>query len=245
MLTRRLRRLAWGLGCVLAGVLAGCIHEPQLQPRADAKSLAGDPSAAVAEAAGVRLIADGAAWNGDPSNLEGRLTPVAIWLENNSGRTLTIRYSSFDLQGGSRFQYAALGPVNMRNVAEAQPRCVTGYAPGYWSLGFGWGWGPFYGARYGYPWAAPWGPSPYYDPFYAPFYGPTPYVQCDKPLPTQDMVQRALPAGTLENGGSVSGFLYFQGVSARERQVTLQASLVDASTGQPFAQLAIPFQVHR
>lgn len=234
-----------GLGLVLAGVIAGCIPETQLQPRPDARSLAGEPSAAVAEAQGVRLIADGAAWKGHPSNLERRLTPVEVRLENHSGRTLSIRATSFDLLGESRFQYAALEPLKMKDADEAQPRCVAAYTPGYWRLNAGWAWGPHRGWRHGSPWRTPWWPNPYYDPFYDPFYGPAPYVRCDEPLPTKDMMQRALPEGTLENGGTISGFLYFQGVGERERQVTLQARLVDATTGEPFGQLSIPFQVHR
>ncbi len=240
MRARGLRRLGLGLGCVLVGTIAGCIHEPQLQPQPNARALAGEPSAAVAEAAGVRLIADGAAWKGHPSNLERRLTPVEIRLENQSGRSLSVRYSLFDLLGASHFQYAALAPMSMKNAPDAQPHCVVGYMPGYWSLGATWAWGPHRGWGYGYPW---W-PGPYYGPFYDPFYGPTPYVQCDEPLPTRDMVKQALPEGTLENGGTVSGFLYFQGVGEREPQVILQARLVDAATGEPFGQLTIPFQVH-
>jgi hypothetical protein len=198
----------------------------------------------VAEASGVRLIADGSAWKGHPSNLERRLTPVEIRLENHSGRTLSVRYTAFDLQGESRFEYAALAPMSLKDSPDAQPVCVTGYTPGYWSLGASWGWGPRRGWRYGAPWRRPWA-SPFYDPFYDPFYGPAPYVRCDEPLPTRDMMQRALPEGTLDNGGTVSGFLYFQGVGERERQVTLQAHLVDATTGEPVAQLSIPFQVRR
>src|SRR4051812_27484775 len=71
-----MRTRGLGIGLILAGVVAGCIPETQLQPQPDARSLAGEPSAAVAEAQGVRLIADGAAWKGHPSNLERRLTPV-------------------------------------------------------------------------------------------------------------------------------------------------------------------------
>jgi hypothetical protein len=223
-------------------VMAGCIPEAQLQPRSDAHSLAGDTSAAVAVAAGVRLIADGAAWKGHPGNLERRMTPVEVRLENQSGRTLSIRYELFDLVGESRFHYAALSPPEMEEAPDAGPTCVAGYMPGYsWGLhmswGAGWGW-------YHSPWY-PWWPGPYYDPFYPPPYWPPPYVRCEEPLPTEDMLKRALPEGRLENGGTVAGFLYFQGVADRERQVILQARLVDANTGEGLGALTIPFQVRR
>jgi hypothetical protein len=57
------------------------------------------------------------------------------------------------------------------------------------------------------------------------------------------MLRQALPEGTLEEGGSVTGFLYFQDVSEREGRVTLQARLVDARTGEQFGTLSIPFDV--
>lgn len=230
----RMRRS--GLAVVMMLVMAGCVPKVQLQPRSDAHSLAGDTSAAVAEAAGVRLIADGAAWKGHPGNLERRLTPVEIRLENQSGRTLRVRYEFFDLVGESRFRYAALSPLEMRKAQDAAPTCVAGYVPSY-PWGLSWGWGPYWGMWHRAPWY-PWGPGP----FYGPYYGP-PYVRCEEPLPTEDMVKRELPEGRLENGGTVAGFLYFQGVAHRERQVILQAQLVDATTGERFGVLTIPFQV--
>lgn len=232
-----------GLGVVLMLVMAGCIPEARLQPRPDARSLAGNTSAAVAEAAGVRLIADGAAWKGSPRNLERRLTPVEIRLENQSGRPLSIRYELFDLVGESRFHYAALSLLDMEEARDAGPVCVSGYVPGY-SWGLYASWGSRWGWRSRVPWR-PWWPGPFYDPFYDPYYGPPPYVRCEEPLPTEDMLARALPEGSLENGGTVAGFLYFQGVAEREHQVILQARLVDASTGEPFGELRIPFQVRR
>lgn len=236
------RRVGLGLG-VLVLATAGCIPEARLQPRPEARSLAGERSAAVAESTGVRLIADGDAWKGHPGNLERRLTPVEVRLENHSGRPLSIRYEHFDLLGQSRFRYAALSPLLMQEASEAGPVCVARYAPSY-SWGLYTSWGPRWGWRSPSSWR-PWWPGPYYDPFYDPFYGPGPYVRCEEPLPTQDMMERALPEGNLEDGGTVSGFLYFQGVADRERQVTLQVQLVDASTGEPFGELSIPFQVRR
>ncbi len=223
-------------------LLAACIPETQLRPRADARQVPGDTSAAVAEAHGVRLIADGAAWKGRPGDLERRMTPVEVRVENHSGRTLNIRYANFDLLGASRFHYAALSPERIQESGNAQPQCVAAYTPGYWGL-YG-AWGPRWGWRHNTPWRYPW-PGPYYDPFWDPFYGPAPYTRCEEPLPTRDMTERALPEGTLEDGGTVSGFLYFQGIGDRERQVILHAQLVDAKTNQPFGELSIPFQVRR
>ncbi|HEX8697999.1 MAG TPA: hypothetical protein VF815_04130 [Myxococcaceae bacterium] len=228
-----------GLWVVALGLLAGCIPEARLQPLPEAQSLVGDTSAAVAEAQGVRLVADGAAWDSYPQNLERRLTPVEVRLENHSGRPLSIRYEHFDVEGSSRFQYAAIPPMSLDEATRNNfPVCAARYSPQTWD--YRWGW-------YGRGWARTplsleW-PNPFYDPLYDPFF--TPNVRCEEPLPTQDMLKQALPEGTLENGGTVAGFLYFQGVTEREKQVTLQAQLVDARTGEPFGSLSIPFEVAR
>jgi hypothetical protein len=222
-------------------IAVGCIPEAQLQPRPDARALAGDTSAAVAEAVGVRLVADGASWDAHPGNLERRLTPVEIRVENRSGRPLSIRYIHFDLVGSTNFRYAALSPLALDEANDNSPLCTAGYTPGHW--GFSIGWGPY--RRWGaYSWAQPWGPGPYHDPFWGPYYGPH-SARCEEPLPSRDMLELALPEGTLDNGGIVSGFLYFQGIADREQQVSLQARLVDATTGEPFGELLIPFQVRR
>ncbi|MFL5356564.1 hypothetical protein [Archangium sp.] len=62
-------------------------------------------------------------------------------------------------------------------------------------------------------------------------------------LPTVDMLRQAFPEGVLKNESSWTGFLYFESLGADERQVTLEARLVDASTGETFTTLRIPFQV--
>jgi hypothetical protein len=228
-----------GLWVVAIGLIAGCIPEARLQPLPDARSVAGDTSAAVTEAHGVRLVADGAAWQGHPSNLERRLTPVQVRLENHSGRPLSIRYELFDVEGGSRFHYAALSPPALEEVAgDGSPVCTASASSREWKSPKEW-------TRQDWdsPWVRPDWSNPFYDPYYDPFHR-TP-VRCAEPLPTRDMLEQALPEGTLEDGGTVAGFLYFQGVADREKQVTLQARLVDARTQEALGTLSIPFQVHR
>jgi hypothetical protein len=61
-------------------------------------------------------------------------------------------------------------------------------------------------------------------------------------LPTEDMLSKALPEGVLQEGGKVAGFVYFRSVTAREPKVEFEMTLADASDGQTFASVAIPFQ---
>jgi hypothetical protein len=246
-------RASW---LALAALLlaAGCVTPTTLQPLPSTPTT--QTGAAIAEAEGVRLVADGDAWRGNPSDLERIVTPVQVRLENQSGRPLRIEYESFTLRGNSQFEYAALSPFELSEEGTA---AVGGSGPEgnvAMSLGMGvgvrsrWGWGP--GA---FGWGRPWGlgafGSGWYDPwygpgFYDPFWGPSAswYARPPpEPLPTRDMLRKALPEGTLDPGGTLTGFIYFQNVSEREGSVTLQARLVDARTGEQFATLSIPFGV--
>ena len=56
------------------------------------------------------------------------------------------------------------------------------------------------------------------------------------------MLSEALPEGVVQDGGSVSGFVYFQSVTGRESAVQFEMNLVDASGGEAFGVIAIPFQ---
>jgi hypothetical protein len=236
---------------------AGCLTETKLQPLPSARGVTED--AALAEAQGIRLVAEGDAWRGTPKALERYLTPVRVQLENRGERPVRIAPEHFELVGGSRFRYAALSLFELHKADDATATggsgaAGTGQEEGEArtraedsarahahnsTLTLGWG-GP---GRPG-PWG-PWGWSGYYDPFWDPFYGPNTRWREPEPLPTQDMVRQALPEGTLEPGASISGFVYFHDVSAREGNVTLEARLVDARTGEQFGTLAIPFSVER
>ena len=77
---------------------------------------------------------------------------------------------------------------------------------------------------------------------YDPLYYDTMYSRWPERLPTQDMLSEALPEGAVQDGGSVSGFVYFQSVTSRESAVQFQMNLVDASDGTAFGVIAIPFQ---
>ena len=225
---------------------AGCLSETKLQPLPSARGVTED--SALAEAQGIRLVADGDAWRGTPDSLERYLIPVRVQLENHGERPLRISPEHFELVGGSRFRYAAMPLFELHKADDATATGGSGLeedveattrAQGHnTTTTLGWGGG----GRPG-PWG-PWGWSGYYDPFWDPFYGPQSRRE-PEPLPTQDMVRQALPQGTLEPGGTLSGFLYFHDVSSREGSVTLEARLVDARTGEQFGTLAIPFSVER
>jgi hypothetical protein len=244
-----MRKMLLLLPLVAAAGLFGCATEPVLVPGPGASQPAGAPQVAFADVSGVRLWANGDAWQGTPSSLEQVLTPVQVTLENHSGQPIRIAYKDFTLLGGTGFRYAALPPFSMQGTAVStaeQPgayvpaafrpsavsplrprfrsdrflvaRPYVGFYPGFSAWPYGWEWDPFY-----------------YDRWYASW--PT-------PLPTRDMLEEALPEGVVEDGGRISGFIYFQ-QTTREQQVQLQFQATDAKTGQVLGTGSVPFVVVR
>lgn len=233
-----MRAREWGIAVLLLAV--GCVStETRLWPSTGAEVVQhGHRMAAVAEQQGVHLLADGDAWRGYPSDLESRLTPIYVRLENGSGRPLRLSYTDFSLVGQtSHFRYTALPPLSPHSQGSTRRIEPSSWQVGVgYGWGLGWGWGPYWGWGWGYPYVG--GP---YGPYY-PYAWGYPY---EVPLPTEDMLTRALPEGELDPGGALDGFLYFQGVIRRESAVSLQVRLVDARTNEPFGTLDIPFQVHK
>jgi len=68
------------------------------------------------------------------------------------------------------------------------------------------------------------------------------YESSPERLPTPDMLSQALPEGLVQDGGNVTGFLYFPSVTGSEPAVELDMTLSDASDGEAFGHIAIPFQ---
>lgn len=233
--------LAAGLG--VGGGVLGCAAHSQLVPAPDAERVTED--AAAATASGVRVVADPDAWRGQPGDLEWVMTPVHVRVENHSGRTLRIRHADFALAGDSGFRFAAISPFTPWGqgleaaTAQQEPWRRTaprfGWQVGPWGYWGRYSWGPGWGPGWG-PWG-PYGPGGYGPPWYGP-YGP---MATAEPLPTRDMLRKALPEGMLEDGGTVSGFLYFPDVRGREQGVSLTADLTDARTGEPVGTVRIPF----
>jgi hypothetical protein len=83
---------------------AACARVQPLQAVDPAQVVAGAPNEAQAELAGVTVHATIGGWRGNPKNLEMRLTPVDVTVQNASNRTIRIGPEAFTLQtpGGAR-----------------------------------------------------------------------------------------------------------------------------------------------
>lgn len=222
------------LGLTLGLTATGCPELTELEPAQDADKV-GD--VAEANVAGVRVQADGR-WPGGPG-VRDDVTPLQLTLMNGSKVPIRFRYESFQLRGAKGERFAALPPFRIKGTAQRyeMEHDYGPLSPGFEYRGFE-VWGP-YGSFY------PSVPSDqryqldttYYDSHY-------PYWQrVSVPLPTQEMLEWALPEGVVKPGGSLTGFLYFEHVPEATEKVELEVSIIDADTGQERGTVRIPFQV--
>jgi hypothetical protein len=223
---RSIRLAALGLAVLVVVAVGLSACATTLKPAPGAPVVEGSLGrGAIAEGAGVRLIAWAGAWRASPRSLEAVVTPVLVSVENRSQVPLRLRHSDFALVGPAGQTFAARSPFEVvGHVAEpagwyASPRFYAG---------------PFVVRDVrGRPFLI----DPLWDdPF---FYGPA-FTSVE--LPSGDMVQLALPERVVEPHGSATGFLYFERVR-KVPGVDLSARLVDDRSGQPVVTLTVPFVV--
>lgn len=239
------------LSITVALVLWGCT--PVLVPGVGAVRVPGSEGYAFTEVAGVRLWASGAAWDGQPGSLPEVMTPVAVTVENRSGRKLRLTTKDFALSGSSGMRYAALPPfpADLRSdaprgfqvtladyhpAAPVKPPPPAARRPPHHS--HFWVARPsvrFHAGLPLWPFAWLWWDAAWHQRWYSTW---------PAALPSEDMLRRALPDGVLDDGGTVAGFLYFQQVG-REAGVDLEFSLHDADSGEGFGTARVPFAVQR
>ncbi|MGH7105212.1 MAG: hypothetical protein ACREFT_01745 [Acetobacteraceae bacterium] len=211
--------------------LAGCASR-QLVPAPEAQLMPGRSDTAVAQSEGVRTTVQSQAWSGSPTTLPQQITPLKVTVVNEGTRPVRINYDDFTLTGSSGFTYGALPPYQITGSAR-EPVSVPRFAHSGFYVA------PFYGRYYpGVPvWASGWRYNRYY---YSRVWTEWP-VQ----LPTRDMRDKAIPAGVLQPGGRVSGFLYFPKLPRETTSVTFKQSVIDSGTQKALAEVEVPFLYER
>ena len=222
---------------LVALAAAGCTTTPTLAPGAETKLADGGPGA-VASSAGVRVVATVDEWRWNPTDLDQFVTPLLLEVENNTDRPVRIRLKDIRLVGERGVRLAALPPYSVRGEAtrtvESHEYAVEsftvaphlhGYYPGYRRS-----------RHYFYP-------EQYY---YYRAYHPV-YRTYSIPLPTQAMLDRALPEGVIQAGGKATGFVYFQRLDRKTAKRTdyldLLFQVVDAESQKELDVVAIRFDV--
>jgi hypothetical protein len=211
------------LSCVIALALTGCASQHAVfRPALPEQAVEGQPESASAEAAGVRITVHAGDWRGSPEDLEARLTPVEVFIENNSGKPLVIRPENFGLVAPDGFRYQALEPREVQHRSAA-------YGGGLAYFGL-------YGA---YPWPGFWRPwrHGFYPYVWWDWYGPAyPYWGW---APAERVQPQPSPRGTLEPGGHASVLLFFPVPSLELPRLELTAHLV-TETGEKLGTIRVP-----
>jgi hypothetical protein len=207
-----------------------------LKPAAEAQTVVGMPSAAVTESDAVRLVVEPGAWTGYPSNLRREVLPLKVTVENRSEQPVRLRYEDFALESGQGVRYTPLPPFRIEgSVVQRAETPVYRLVPrfGYHRFLVAPWYMPYYVGLH--PWRYGWSFSPaYYDAYY-------PRWEVD--LPTSDMLERAMPEGSVEPGGMVTGFLYFPTIDDGIEHITFEAELTQGADGATVAALSVPFDL--
>jgi len=229
---KRMHAVFW-VFLILPGILlsGGCATETRLEPAPSAALQGGDDWIEV-RYGGVLVRANPDAWTGFPEIVE-KVTPMKVEIFNDHGGPIRILYNNFSMVSETGRRYSALPPyeiegsiaryefVNPTHGLERRELSVSPHQRLYYPElpgGMGWGYG---------------------DPCYYSCYG---RIWRELELPTEKMVNKALPEGELGDGGTVSGFLYMERVESAER-VEFRADLVDADDGYIFGTVSLPFVV--
>jgi hypothetical protein len=207
--------------------VVGCVQRSELIPAPEVSTPTEAPKVATAEVAGVRVLVTPDKWQDQPRRLP-YIQDLHVAVENQSGIPLRLRYSEFELVSATGFTASPLPPYQIRQTA-IEPVLH----PAFYSHRFRVA--PHHVQHF--PTLGPW-PSrfDFDEGFYRHQYG-----LWEPHLPTRQMLEVAIPEGVIDDGGQVSGFLYFQELDPDMARVTFTMELINANTGESFGVIRIPF----
>jgi len=211
-----------------ACLIAGCAGTSDLTVAPAARAPDGAPPTGVDRHDGVSVAIRPDAWSGIP--LDGDARPIRVRIENTGGRTLRLRYDAFALVTADGRRLGAMPPFDIDGKAVERRGNLT---PGFTHRGFLIA--PYHAGYFP-------GIAPYRFGFHAaPFVYDHYHGYWDRiDLPTERMLEAAIPEGALEPGGVVHGFVYFEPATLASGPVDFRFDLVDEQSGQHFGELRIP-----
>ncbi|MGC4113279.1 MAG: hypothetical protein QM765_01095 [Myxococcales bacterium] len=204
---------------VLSSV-AGCVHYgPEFVPALGTQAVVGTKNTGITTVDGMTVAVNGQRWPGSPGELGAIVTPLEVTITNHSGQPVQLTHKMFALVGPTGVRVSALSPYQIQRPGSGS------YGPGYgYGYGYGYGWGPWGG------WYGPaWGYGGYWGPYYY-----------SEPLPSRDMLQRAMPEGQLAEGGSAHGYVFFPYVGDQVGQVLFLADVISTESNEKVAEIQVP-----
>lgn len=219
-------------------MLSGCADKYKMIPVLQTGGNQKFEGAAIGGLSGLSILVEVGEWNGKADVLE-KITPVKITVYNKTGLLLKIQYSNFSFRGKkSNFHYAAMPPYEIRGTVK-DPTIVLPYPfPVQSTIDYN---DKFQVASY----CARMYPEffAYPEPFFVDinYYNRYYYRWAKIDLPTVTMLSKLVPDGVLGNNGYVSGYLYFEKITATDEELEFCAVLIDANGDKPVGSIRIPF----
>lgn len=197
---------------------------------------------------GLTLRAEANAWNLAPADLNAYLTPIWVRISNAHAAAIRIAYSDFALTDESGGRYAVISPYNGEVGSFADPARAASskapFVPSTLSRSDYVTFGETHSTALDAGFESSFAPWPYF--YYGPaYYGPNTYCWDERfypAPPSEDVIRTGLPQGVLEEGGRISGFLYFQNAGKRETHLTFTWT-AHTTDGQIIDHAAIPLNV--
>ncbi|MBN1603048.1 MAG: hypothetical protein JW915_15670 [Chitinispirillaceae bacterium] len=226
--------------CFCFNSLVSCSSKVQLH--LDSQSPYSTPVENVAKlnCAGISVIVETGVWYGRENDGK-EIVPIRITFSNNSGFPIVIRYSDFFIAGSkSGDVYPALPPYYFKNDEEIRKIVLPGivasepyfdcekFSVAYYSAGM-------------YPTLPIWKGVFLHDHLYYNLYYP---LWARKKLDSfTSLIKSEIPEGVLLDGGFLSGFIYFETLSKKEKKVSLHFRICEARRGKVLETISIPFAV--
>lgn len=187
---------------------------------------------------GVEIRTAAPEWPG-PRDITTEVTPVRMTIDNGSDVPLRFRYSEIALVAPGGEEFEAIPPYYVEGtVADEVTAEITTPVSSPAFIYDGFLLAPYYSVAYP-------GLVVYTDPFaFDPLYYDQHFTYWEQfTLPTETMLQFAIPEGVIQPGGSIEGWIYFEHVDDDLAMVTLEAELVNAETEQTFGEIEVPYRV--
>ncbi len=205
------------VGFALVGGV-GC-GGPKLVPAVSANRAPEQPSAAVADVGGVRLLVEGDAWPGRSATLARGVTPVLVIVENRGDRPLVVHHDDFVLEGEAGERFTTMSPSEVPIAGPSEPLATMEKV-----------FSPADPPQPGDSVRPPPAPNPVESVSVRETSFPSNplYFRAGTSSPAtwrRDILARALTDGPLAPGQKRAGFVYFAAGLGGEKHLTLQARL--------------------
>src|SRR3990172_1835384 len=205
---------------------AGCAS-CRLVPIADGGMMNPELQRATKNENGVTVTVQASAWHGTPSDLDRYVTSLYVVIQNDTTSTLAFGYEGVMLFDENRTQYNALTSETVVKILQAAYQGTYVFSPFfsfYGSVFIGSGFFSYY---------------PYYYPFY-PWWDYPVYYQ----VPLDDIFDQALMPGLINPNAKLQGFIYFQRIPPKIKNVTLEIGYKFEAEPEPNI-LSFPFAIEK